>query len=115
MKKVIIKTSLFLFTASLFITSSCKKQLNQTPAYGLNAETVYSDPDNYIKVLAKLYSGLSMTGLQGPAGQPDISTQTIDEGFSAYVRVLWNLQELPTDEAVCGWNDPGIEQNRLEC
>jgi hypothetical protein len=32
----------------------------------------------------------------------------MDEGFSAYVRVLWNLQELPTDEAVCGWSDPGI-------
>ena len=47
-----------------------------------------------------------MTGLQGPAGQADIAG--IDEGFSAYVRVLWNLQELPTDEAVCGWNDPGI-------
>ncbi|MFM7300028.1 MAG: RagB/SusD family nutrient uptake outer membrane protein, partial [Crocinitomicaceae bacterium] len=28
--------------------------------------------------------------------------------FSAYVRVLWNLQELPTDEALCGWSDPGI-------
>ena len=101
-----ISSSIFLGIILLF--GSCKKQLNQTPAYGLNAETVYSDPDNYIKVLAKLYSGLSMTGLQGPAGQPDISTQTIDEGFSAYVRVLWNLQELPTDEAVCGWNDPGI-------
>lgn len=78
------------------------------PRYGFNAEVIYSDPDSYINVLAKLYSGLSMTGIQGPAGQPDISTQTIDEGFSAYVRVLWNLQELPTDEAVCGWNDPGI-------
>ena len=49
-----------------------------------------------------------MTGNQGPAGQADIAG--IDEGFSAYVRVLWNLQELPTDEAVCGWNDPGIPE-----
>jgi len=88
--------------------AACKKQLNQSPRYGLNAEKVYSDPNNYIKVLAKLYSGLSMTGNQGPAGQADIAG--IDEGFSAYVRVLWNLQELPTDEAVCGWNDPGIPE-----
>ena len=87
---------------------SCKKPLDLNPRYGFNAEVIYSDPDSYINVLAKLYSGLSMTGIQGPAGQPDISTQTIDEGFSAYVRVLWNLQELPTDEVVCGWNDPGI-------
>jgi len=85
-------------------TVSCKKYLNQTPPYGLNAEAVYSDPDNYINVLAKLYSGLSLTGIQGPAGSGDIAG--IDEGFSAYVRVLWNLQDLPTDVAVCGCNDP---------
>jgi hypothetical protein len=92
--------------------NSCKKQLNLKPKYGLNTETVYGDPNNYIHVVAKLYSGLSMTGLQGPAGNGDIAG--IDEGFSAYVRVLFNLQELPTDEVVCGWNDPGIpEMNKM--
>jgi hypothetical protein len=105
MKKVILTLGIFIFSSIVFLTS-CKKQLNQSPKYGLNAEKVYSDPNNYINVLAKLYSGLSMTGIQGPAGAGDIAG--IDEGFSAYIRVLWNLQELPTDEAVCGWNDPGI-------
>ena len=105
MKKISIHFTLVLLSGLVFL-SSCKKHLNQSPAYGLNAEVIYSDPSNYIHVLAKLYSGLSMTGIQGPAGQADIAG--IDEGFSAYVRVLWNLQELPTDEAVCGWNDPGI-------
>lgn len=104
--KTIVRS--FLLLAFIGAMASCKKQLNQSPRYGLNAEKVYSDPNNYIKVLAKLYSGLSMTGNQGPAGQADIAG--IDEGFSAYVRVLWNLQELPTDEAVCGWNDPGIPE-----
>jgi hypothetical protein len=93
--------------------NSCKKQLNQTPEYGLNSAVVYGDPNNYINVLAKIYSGLSVTGIDGPAGNADISG--IDEGFSAYIRVLYNLQELPTDEAVCGWNDPGIpEMNRMQ-
>lgn len=93
--------------------NSCKKQLNQTPAYGLNSAVVYGDPDNYINVLAKIYAGLSVTGIDGPAGNADISG--IDEGFSAYIRVLYNLQELPTDEAVCGWNDPGIpEMNKMQ-
>jgi hypothetical protein len=92
--------------------SSCKKQLNQQPKYGLSAAVVYGDPANYIHVLAKLYSGLSMTGLEGPAGKPDIAG--MDEGFSAYVRVLFNLQELPTDEVICGWNDPGIpDMNKM--
>ncbi len=106
MKKFLFSSILIGALATLAVSTSCKKQLNQTPKYGLNAEVVYSDPNNYINVLAKLYSGLSMTGLQGPAGAGDIAG--IDEGFSAYVRVLWNLQELPTDEAVCGWSDPGI-------
>lgn len=99
--------------ASALLLGACGKNLNQSPKYGLNAEAVYSDADNYIKVLAKLYTGMSMTGNQGPAGQADIAG--IDEGFSAYVRVLWNMQELPTDEAICGWNDPGIpDLNKTE-
>lgn len=98
---------LTLFVGSIFLTA-CINDLNTAPKYGLNANTVYSDPDNYISVLSKLYAGLSITGNNGPAGDPDISG--IDEGFSAYVRVLWNLQELPTDEAVCGWDDPGIPE-----
>lgn len=102
MKRLVAYT----FIAGALLLSACGKNLNQSPKYGLNAEAVYSDADNYIKVLAKLYSGMSMTGNQGPAGQADIAG--IDEGFSAYVRVLWNMQELPTDEAICGWNDPGI-------
>lgn len=88
--------------------TSCFNKLDLTPEYGLNTTAVYEDPDLYIHVLAKLYAGLSITGNQGPAGDPDI--QGIDEGFSAYIRVLWNLQELPTDEAICGWNDVGIPE-----
>ena len=109
MKRLVAYT----FIASALLLGACGKNLNQSPKYGLNAEAVYSDSDNYIKVLAKLYAGMSMTGNQGPAGQADIAG--IDEGFSAYVRVLWNMQELPTDEAICGWNDPGIpDLNKTE-
>ena len=45
---------------------------------------LYSDPNNYINVLAKLYAGLAISGNNGPAGQPDLGG--IDEGFSQYVR-----------------------------
>ena len=86
----------------------CQKQMNLSPKYGLNADLVYADASNYQNVLAKLYAGLAISGNQGPAGMPDIGG--IDEGFSQYVRVLWNLQQLPTDESVCGWNDPGIPE-----
>ncbi len=92
---------------------SCFQDLDLEPPYGLNAEVVYSDPANYINVLAKVYAGLATTGNDGPAGQGDIAG--IDEGFSSYLRVLWNLQTLVTDEAICAWEqDPGIpELNRV--
>jgi|TARA_B110000914_G_scaffold106980_1_gene93782 hypothetical protein len=102
-----IKTTTIIAVAAL-TAASCAKQMDLKPKYGLNAETVYSDPNNYVNVLAKLYAGLAISGNQGPAGQPDIGG--IDEGFSQYVRVLWNLQELPTDEEICGWSDPGIPE-----
>ena len=85
---------------SLGTTTSCFDALNLQPKYGLNALKVYADPANYINVLAKIYGGLSLSGNAGPAGQGDVSG---DEGFSQYLRVLWNLQELPTEEAVCAW------------
>ncbi|NIN10363.1 MAG: RagB/SusD family nutrient uptake outer membrane protein, partial [Gemmatimonadales bacterium] len=34
----------------------------------------------------------------------------IDEGFGQYIRGLWQLQELPTDEAVIGWGDAGLPE-----
>src|SRR5205807_2549870 len=30
------------------------------------------------------------------------------EGFGEYLRLYWYLQEVPTDEAVIGWNDDGL-------
>lgn len=97
-----------ILAATVLLLTSCFGKLNLEPKYGLNSSTVYADPANYINVLAKIYGGLAMSGNQGPAGNADISG--IDEGFSQYIRVYWNLQELPTDEAICGWNDPGIPE-----
>ena len=49
---------------------------------------------------------MALTGQSGPAGQPDIAD--IDEGFSQFTRMLFNLNELTTDHAVVGWGDPGL-------
>jgi hypothetical protein len=88
------------------LSSSCTKDLNQVPDYSANAEVVYSDPSQIQQVLARLYATYAVSGQQGPAGQPDISG--IDEGFSNYIRVYWQLQEVTTDEAVLGWNDGNL-------
>ncbi len=112
MKNKIIFPVMLLTMVSI-TTPSCFNDLDLEPAYGLNSVAVYEDPANYIHVLAKIYAGLAISGNQGPAGNPDISG--IDEGFSQYVRVLWNLQEIPTDAVKCAWNDPGIpELNKMQ-
>ncbi len=96
---------LFGLSASLV---SCFNDLDLNPVNGLDAADVYENPDNYIHVLAKLYAGLALTGNQGPAGNPDLNTA--DEGFTGYIRTMWNLQELTTDEVKCAWGDPGIPE-----
>ncbi len=65
-------------------------------------------PQYYTNLLAKVYAGLAVSGQEGPAGNPDI--QGFDEGQAQYLRAYWNLQELPTDEAVLGWNDAGLPE-----
>ncbi|MBA2407279.1 MAG: RagB/SusD family nutrient uptake outer membrane protein, partial [Chitinophagales bacterium] len=111
MKKIHLILMVVFMLASISF-QSCFKDLDLNPVNGTDAVDVYENASNYIHVLAKLYAGLAITGNQGPAGNADIAG--IDEGFSAYVRVLWNMQELPTDEAKCAWNDPGIpELNKM--
>ena len=96
-----------LFVAAMSIFESCTKDLDRVPVYDVTSATVYNDPANYRAIIAKVYSGLALSGQQGPAGKPDISG--IDEGFSTYLRQYYKAQELTTDEAVIGWNDGSIK------
>lgn len=96
------------FAALLVAFTACVKDLDTLPLDKdvITSEDVYSNPDNYIHVLAKLYAGLAVSGQQGPAGMNDLSG--LDEGFGQYLRAYWYAQELPTDEAVIGWNDGNL-------
>jgi len=69
---------------------------------------VFSDPGAYQAFIARVYAGLAVSGQQGPAGNADI--QGIDEGFSQYLRLFWEHEELPTDEAIIGWGDIGLPE-----
>ena len=82
--------------------------LDLLPQYKADPNAVLSQEENYEIFLAKLYAGLAVTGQQGPDGASDI--QSLDEGFGQYIRALYYLQELPTDEAVIGWNDAGLPE-----
>lgn len=101
-----LKLSIFSF---VILLTGCYSDLDPQDQGGnlLNAANVYKTDADFKKGLAKLYSSFSVTGQQGPGGQPDISS--INEGFSQYLRAYWNAQELTTDEALIAWNDETIK------
>ncbi len=93
-----------------FLLSSCTKDLNVNPIDpNINtANNVFKDPASYKRALAKLYASFAISGqMGGGGGNPDI--QGIDENFGNYLRQYWDLQELPTDEAIMAWDDATIK------
>ena len=88
--------------------TACHSDLDQFPIDpdSSTEANVFADTEEAKSGLAKLYASLSLTGQEGPAGDPDISG--IDEGTSQYTRMLFSLNELTTDHAVVGWGDPGL-------
>lgn len=96
-----------LFILPLLVTFSCA-DLEVTPRTGSTANNIFADPIAYKQYLAKLYASLSLTGIDGPAGNTDLTIIT-DEGFTSYIRAYWKAQELTTDEAVIAWTDAGIQ------
>lgn len=85
---------------------SCEKDLDREPITGQTSVSVYNDFNSYRNVLAKLYAGLALGGQEGGDGKADISG--IDGGFSNYMRQLYTMQVITTDEAVIGWNDGNL-------
>lgn len=108
MKKFIFSITLIMLTTFLF--SSCVKDLNVEPIDPnvSTANNVFKDPTAYKRALAKVYASYAISGQTGGGGgNPDI--QGIDENFGNYLRQYWDLQELPTDEAIMAWDDATIK------
>lgn len=59
-------------------------------------------------ILNKVYANMVLTGQSGPAGNGDIDG--LDEGTSSMIRLIWNANEITTDEAYCVWGDGGIPE-----
>lgn len=89
--------------------TGCMKDLDQDPSIdpdSINESSIKSNPEYALQALAKVYASLALTGQQGPSGSADI--QGIDEGTSQFTRLLFYMQELPTDNAIVAWSDPGV-------
>ncbi|HRI60785.1 MAG TPA: RagB/SusD family nutrient uptake outer membrane protein, partial [Saprospiraceae bacterium] len=94
-------------TVFMLVAAGACTDLNLEPQSNTTSSNLFKDESAYRAVLAKIYAGIAVTGQQGPSGNSDITS--LDEGFSNYLRQLWQLQELSTDEAVIGWGDEGIQ------
>jgi hypothetical protein len=93
---------------SSLVVASCVKDLEVTPtdpkvimAGNLNDNPVYMK-----QVLGKIYASFNLSGQSLSGSDADISAS--DVNFFTTTRALWNLQEITTDEAICGWGDVGI-------
>lgn len=100
--KIKILFPILAIVISLSLTS-CLDDLNIDPIDPNVTQSFQQDG-----VFAKIYASLSLTGQEGPSGNGDVDG--IDEGTSAFVRLLWNLNTLTTDEAICSWGDPGVPE-----
>lgn len=88
-------------------TAACT-DVGVNPKSSASASNIFTEDGSYRSYLAKLYAGLTVVG-QATAGETDINAGVSDAGSQQYMRLYWELQELPTDEAVLAWQDQTIQ------
>ena len=106
MKKYTLSTIFTVGMVAVLTLPACKKEKIFSPTDQITSAVVYSTPAGYKQAIAKVYAAFALTGNNGSAGSPDV--QGSDEGTSDFFRLYWCTQELPTDEAVVAWADPGL-------
>ena len=91
--------------------SSCIDDLDTMPLDDnqLVSDQVYNTEEGYIGVLAKCYSSLVLTGQKGGDGG-DGDLQGANEGYSGYVRLLFYMQELCTDNFLMPSSSNGLRK-----
>jgi len=98
---------LLTFIGSLMFTS-CESDLDvelRDPNITL-ADEIFTSEEAYKQALAGVYANLSLSSLTGPGGS---NIGGLDAGTGQYMRGLFNLQNLSTDETIFTFeNDPGI-------
>lgn len=92
----------------VLIATSCAKKLDLFPQNDLTPDKAYATADGYKYVLAKVYGGLSVSGNEGPDAASDLGGNLDGGSQVAFIRMFFNCQELPTDEAIVAWNDQTI-------
>jgi hypothetical protein len=98
-----------LFSSVVLTLTACTKALDLNPPDTNTSVQQYSTPAGYKSVLAKAYGSYSLVSSSG-TGNSDVNVSGIsDPGNTDFIRAFWNMQELPTDEAICAWNDLNVQ------
>lgn len=109
MKKIITYSFILLFLSTFLV--SCLGDLDTMPLDDnqLVNEQVYKTKEGYVGVLAKCYASLILTGQQGgDGGNGDL--EGANEGYSGYVRLLFYLQEMSTDNFLMPSSSNGLRK-----
>lgn len=109
MKNIYLRLIAVLLTG--LTLTSCLGDLDTMPLDDnqLVSEQVYKTKDGYMGVLAKCYGSLILTGQKGGDGG-DGDLEGANEGYSGYVRLLFYLQELCTDDFIMPSSSNGLRK-----
>lgn len=104
MKSILSKISIGICGMAAVLSASCVGDLDLAPndPHYINGGSL--TVQDYQGVLNKCYGGMAYSGQGGPNGNCDISG--LDGGTSQYTRVLFMMNEFPTDEAI--WIHPDL-------
>lgn len=108
MKKLFKKISVLALAATL--ATGCSNKLDLFPQNDFTADKALSSPEGYMALLSKVYGSLAIGGNAGGDGQADIGGGLDGGSQISFIRPFFNLQELPTDEAIVSWNDQTIKE-----
>ena len=81
------------------VMASCVQDLNTKPI-DPNSSTSF----NQDRMFTKCYACLAVIGQSVPGDDSDV--EDLDAGTSGFYRMIWYLNDLPTDEAWWIWKDP---------
>lgn len=93
------------------MTTGCINDLDTMPKDDnqLVGEQVYKTTDGYMGMLAKCYGSLILTGQKGGDGG-DGDLQGANEGYSGYCRLLFYLEEMPSDNFLMPSSSNGLRK-----
>lgn len=92
---------------TLGLSTSCVGDLDLEP---IDPQKIFADPSNpeWVRnAFSQCYATMAVTS---NSGSGDMNISAPNAGASAYTRLVWMMEEAPSDEAFWIWEDNGVSQ-----